>query len=104
MIDCRVKITVWVPEQRCVASRYRTSIAEDEAIIADETLGPRPRVAARLLRIEKRILEGTPMCHDAAHAADTLCRTKKALITFTFLQVRCSKCRTIRRRRCQPRG
>ena len=41
--------------------RYRTSIAEDEVIIADETLPPRQRVAARLLRIEKGILEGTSM-------------------------------------------
>ena len=54
----------WDLTRHYVASRYRTSIAEDEAIIADETLGPRPRVAARLLRIEKRILEGAALRGD----------------------------------------
>lgn len=37
-------------------SRYRTTIEEDEAIIADPAKGPRPTVAARLLKIEKGIL------------------------------------------------
>lgn len=36
--------------------RYRTSIEQDEAVIADETAGSRQRVAAKLLRIEKGIL------------------------------------------------
>lgn len=36
--------------------RYRTTIEEDEAIIADPSHGPRPTVAARLLKGEKRIL------------------------------------------------
>ncbi|KAL4457345.1 hypothetical protein ABPG75_012210 [Micractinium tetrahymenae] len=40
-------------------SRYRTSIEEDEAIIADPAFGPRPTVAARLLKAEKRILQGS---------------------------------------------
>ena len=72
-----LSMRMWVLQQSCVASRYRTSIAEDEAIIADETLGPRPRVAARLLRIEKRILEGAPRSHDAGldYAADMLCHS-----------------------------
>lgn len=37
-------------------SRYRTTIEEDEAVIANPASGPRETVAARLLRIEKRIL------------------------------------------------
>ena len=39
--------------------RYRTTIAEDDATIADPTTSPRRQVAARLLRIEKGILQGT---------------------------------------------
>ena len=35
---------------------YGTSIEEDDAIVASEAAGPREKVAARLLRIEKRIL------------------------------------------------
>jgi len=38
--------------------RYKTSIEEDIAVIADPTAGPREKVAARLLRIEKSILQG----------------------------------------------
>ena len=38
-------------------SGYRTTIEEDDAIIADPESGPRQTVAARLLRIEKRILQ-----------------------------------------------
>ncbi|BDA45553.1 probable actin-histidine N-methyltransferase [Coccomyxa sp. Obi] len=38
--------------------RYRTSCEEDEAIISSSTAGPRQKVAARLLRIEKAILRG----------------------------------------------
>ncbi len=38
--------------------RYRTSCEEDEAIISSTTAGPRQKVAARLLRIEKVILRG----------------------------------------------
>ncbi len=37
---------------------YRTTIAEDDAVIADPTSGARPTVAARLLRKEKKILGG----------------------------------------------
>ncbi|KAI7838734.1 hypothetical protein COHA_007530 [Chlorella ohadii] len=37
---------------------YRTTIEQDDAIIADPTTGPRQTVAARLLRIEKQILAG----------------------------------------------
>lgn len=40
-------------------SRYRTTIEEDEAIIADPAYGPRPTVAARLLKAEKRILQAS---------------------------------------------
>lgn len=40
--------------------RYRTSCEEDEAIISSTTAGPRQKVAARLLRIEKAILRGAP--------------------------------------------
>jgi hypothetical protein len=36
---------------------YRRSVEEDDAIIADPSTGPRQAVAARLLRIEKRILQ-----------------------------------------------
>ena len=36
---------------------YRTSIAEDEATIADPHSGPRQTAAARLVRIEKQILQ-----------------------------------------------
>jgi hypothetical protein len=58
------------------ASRYRTSIAEDEAIIVDETLPPRQRVASRLLRIEKGILEGA-------------CMPAPLLASFSYLITRC---------------
>lgn len=44
---------------RLRASRYTTTIAEDEAILADPTTGPRQTVAARLLKIEKGILQAT---------------------------------------------
>lgn len=37
---------------------YRTTIKEDGEIIKDPTTGPRQTVAARLLRIEKGILQG----------------------------------------------
>lgn len=40
-------------------SRYRTTIEEDEAIIADPAYGPRPTVAARLLKAEKLILQAS---------------------------------------------
>ena len=35
---------------------YATTIADDDATVASESAGPREKVAARLLRIEKRIL------------------------------------------------
>lgn len=38
--------------------RYRTTKEEDDAVVADPTAGPREKVAARLLRIEKSILTG----------------------------------------------
>lgn len=40
-------------------SRYRTTVEQDEATINDPASGPRPTVAARLLRCEKLILAGT---------------------------------------------
>ncbi|CAL5228874.1 g12088 [Coccomyxa viridis] len=43
--------------QSCL-SRYRTTAEEDEATIASTSAGPRQKVAARLLRIEKEILNG----------------------------------------------
>ena len=42
-----------------VPRRYRTTAEEDEATIASSSAGPRQKVAARLLRIEKEILNGT---------------------------------------------
>ena len=41
-----------------VVCRYCTSIAEDNAVVNDPDAGPREKVAARLLRIEKTILNG----------------------------------------------
>ena len=41
------------------AGRYKTSREEDDAVVADPSAGPRQKVAARLLRIEKSILSGT---------------------------------------------
>ena len=38
--------------------RYRTTAEEDDATIASSSAGPRQKVAARLLRIEKEILNG----------------------------------------------
>lgn len=38
-------------------SAYRTSIEEDEAVLASNQIGPREAVATRLLRIEKIILK-----------------------------------------------
>lgn len=38
--------------------RYQTSREEDDAVVADPSAGPRQKVAARLLRIEKSILSG----------------------------------------------
>ena len=39
-------------------SEYKTTVEEDAAIIADPTTGPRQTVASKLLRIEKKILQG----------------------------------------------
>eukprot|EP00891_Asterochloris_glomerata_P000308 jgi/Astpho2/308/fgenesh1_pg.00010_%23_65_t len=39
-------------------NRYRTSSEQDEAVIADPAAGPREKVAARLLKLEKSILTG----------------------------------------------
>lgn len=41
--------------------RYRTTAEEDDATIASSSAGPRQKVAARLLRIEKEILNGTAL-------------------------------------------
>jgi hypothetical protein len=41
-----------------VYCRYRTSQEEDDAVVVDPRAGPREKVAARLLRIEKSILSG----------------------------------------------
>ena len=41
----------------CSLSRYRTTIEQDEATIADPHTGARATVAARLVRIEKIILQ-----------------------------------------------
>lgn len=38
--------------------RYKTSKQEDDAVVVDPRAGPREKVAARLLRIEKSILSG----------------------------------------------
>jgi len=48
---------------------YGTSIAEDDAIVESESAGPREKVAARLLRIEKRILEAALEKAEAAARA-----------------------------------
>ena len=53
--------------------RYRTTAEEDEATITSSTAGPRQKVAARLLRIEKEILHGA--LADLFHAACVPCKT-----------------------------
>ncbi len=57
---------------RCLRLRlagYRTTIAEDDATVADPASGPRKTVAARLLRIEKAIL-GQALAHvESLHGA-----------------------------------
>jgi histone-lysine N-methyltransferase SETD3 len=47
-----------IAQLRLRLSRYRTTIEQDEAIIVDPSTGPRQTVAARLLKIEKGILQG----------------------------------------------
>ena len=47
-----------ITQRRLRLSRYRTTIEQDEATIADPSTGPRQTVAARLLKIEKGILQG----------------------------------------------
>ena len=52
--------------------RYKTSREEDDAVVADPRAGPREKVAARLLRIEKSILSGgMPSFYLAAAAVYT---------------------------------
>lgn len=58
-------------------SGYKTTIEEDVAIIADPTSGPRRTVAAKLLKIEKTILQGSlkavlslPNAEEAARSLD----------------------------------
>lgn len=54
---------------------YRTTVEQDDAIIADPTTGPRQTVAARLLRIEKQILAGAVQAAMALPgAADAVAR------------------------------
>ena len=49
---------------------YGTTIEEDDAIVESEGSGPRQKVAARLLRIEKRILGAAlAKAEEAARAA-----------------------------------
>lgn len=48
---------------------YRSTVAEDEAVIASPDAGPRPKVAARLLRLEKLILDDALAAVKAAAAA-----------------------------------
>lgn len=57
--------------------RYRTTEDEDDATLASETAGPREKVAARLLRIEKRILNGARALR--THCKSCLCYTPAAL-------------------------
>lgn len=47
-----------LPDVSRYPCRYRTTGEEDDATIASSTAGPRQKVAARLLRIEKEILNG----------------------------------------------
>ena len=54
-----------MPHGSCASAaicRYRTSSEQDEAVIADPAAGPREKVAARLLKLEKSILSGTSAC------------------------------------------
>ena len=44
-----------------VTGRYQTTAEQDEALIADSSAKPRKRVAARLIRIEKKILNRAPL-------------------------------------------
>ena len=74
--DCRKYSRMLAPVLPCqwpacvthinVLCRYRTSIEEDEAIVASSSAGPRQKVAARLVRIEKTILSGVPRCSTQA--------------------------------------
>lgn len=45
-----------MPTLFCDLRRYSSTSEEDEAVIADSSAKPRKRVAARLIRIEKAIL------------------------------------------------
>lgn len=59
MVDClQVLLSEGYFKALVCAVRYKTSCEEDEAIIGSSTAGPRQKVAARLLRIEKAILRG----------------------------------------------
>ena len=53
------------------AYRYRTSREEDDAVVADPGAGPRQKVAARLLRIEKSILSGMLSVHTSLPSQHT---------------------------------
>ena len=53
---------------------YKTSVAEDKAVIASSDAGPRAKVAARLLRLEKLTLEDAlAATRAAATAAGVAC-------------------------------
>ena len=54
-------ITKVLVKFQCWGCRYKTSQEEDDAVVADPAAGPREKVAARLLRIEKSILSGRAM-------------------------------------------
>ena len=58
--------------------RYRTTEDEDDATLASATAGPREKVAARLLRIEKRILNGARALR--ASRKSCLCHTPAVLM------------------------
>jgi Rubisco LSMT substrate-binding len=59
---CRHAVCLDHVQIRNVAcNRYQTTAEQDEAIISDSSAKPRKRVAARLIRIEKNILNRA--CH-----------------------------------------
>lgn len=49
---------------RAACCRYKTTQEEDGAVIDDPAAGPRQKVAARLLRIEKSILGGAHLTNE----------------------------------------
>eukprot|EP00887_Chlorella_sp_A99_P007961 scaffold12.g7961.t1 len=53
----RLVLSQLIAHLRARLQQYRTTIAEDEATIADPASGPRATVAAKLVKIEKEILQ-----------------------------------------------